>query len=136
MAACGLRNVGRRVAGGVVRGDDRGESFSRRREILKANRERLGELRLRPDWPQALDSLAQQAAAIGRLIEADNWAIDIASADAQSSSRSSDVTSPARVPFSFRELPITQASYYARLEEALLKVLGSPKKFDHCGDDD
>jgi hypothetical protein len=104
---------------------------------LKANRERLGELRLRPDWPQALDSLAQQATAIGRLIEADNWAMDIASADAESSSNSSNATNPVRVPVSFSELSNTQATYYyARLEEALLKVLGSPKKFDHFGDDD
>ena len=103
---------------------------------MKANRERLGELRLRPDWPQGLDSLAQQAAAIGRLIEADSWAMDIASADAQSSSNSSTATNTALVPFSFSELPNTQATYYARLEEALLKVLGSPKKFDHFGDDD
>jgi hypothetical protein len=36
----------------------------------------------------------------------------------------------------FSEFPNTQAAYYARLEEALLKVLGSPKKFDHFGDDD
>ena len=36
-----------------------------RREILKANRERLGELRRRPDWPQELDAFAQLAAARG-----------------------------------------------------------------------
>jgi hypothetical protein len=103
---------------------------------LKANRERLGELRRRPEWPQGLDSLAHQATAIGRLIEADNWAMDAASVDVQSSSASSNMTTPGRVPLSFSELPNTHATYYARLEEALLKVLGSPKKFDHFRDDD
>jgi hypothetical protein len=100
--------------------------FGRRREILKANRAFLGELLDRRDWPSGLTESARQAAAIGRLIEAHDWAAITALTDVQSSSSSRDATNPARVPFSFSELPDAQATYYARLEEALLKVLTVP----------
>jgi hypothetical protein len=88
-------------------------AMKRRRGILEANRERLEELRHRPDWPQRLDAFAQQAAARGRLIEADGWAAGVALADAN-----------------------PQATYYARLDQALVRALGSLKKFDPFGDDD
>jgi hypothetical protein len=44
----------------------------------------LAELREEPDWPAALDALASEAAAIGRLSEARNRAMDRAMREQQS----------------------------------------------------
>ena len=45
----------------------------------------LAELREEPDWPAELDALASQAAAIGRLSEAKNRAMDRTMRETQSS---------------------------------------------------
>ncbi len=71
----------------------------------------LTQLRRGTDWPSQIDALAAQAAALGRLIEADSRAASEGFEHIQGSSQSS-------------ERPSQQATYYARLEQALRQVLG------------